>query len=43
MSSVDNFHFFLVRWQQNLIGVIMLDIEYQSEDEMEPQVFLLVF
>jgi hypothetical protein len=30
---------FLARWQQNLIGVIMLDIEYQSEDEMEPQVF----
>lgn len=30
------------RWQQNLIGVIMLDIEYQAEDEMKPQVQLML-
>lgn len=30
------------RWQQNLIGVIMMDIEYQTEDEMDPQVHLML-
>ena len=27
------FIYFISRWQQNLIGVMMLDIEYQEEDE----------
>ena len=28
----------LFRWQQNLIGVMMMDIEYQEEDDHEKEV-----
>jgi len=30
------------RWQQNLIGVMMMDIEYQEEDDHEKEVHLMV-
>ena len=32
----------MVRWQQNLIGVLMVDIEYQEEEQMEPRVHFML-
>ena len=32
----------MIRWQQNLIGVLMVDIEYQEEEQMEPRVHFML-